>query len=119
MKQKIKNAEHRPTPACPVCGKPLSLLKTRWNCTNVGVCFIGGKFLDNNLLAITLNMRRQIIALEADKARMDKLQTLSEQGVVSMCFEMDGGMHVTFEPVGGERCAARNVSSIREGVDAL
>jgi hypothetical protein len=52
-----------------------------------------------------------------DAARLDWLQVMAENGCVTMCFEMDGGVHVTLEGVGDEPEAARNVNSVREGID--
>jgi hypothetical protein len=44
------------------------------------------------------------------------LEDRTKEGCVTMCFEMDGGVHVTLEPLGGEERAARHVNSVREGV---
>lgn len=52
-----------------------------------------------------------------DAERIDHLQMMAENGFVSMCFEMDGGFHVTLEGVADEPEAARNVDSIRAGID--
>ncbi len=51
--------------------------------------------------------------------RLDWLQAQAEQGCVTMCFEMEGGIHVTLDPPGGEQRAARNVSSVMEGIEKL
>ena len=55
---------------------------------------------------------------EADKM-LDWLQDRAEEGCVTLCFEMDGGMHVTLDPCGGEQRAARYVNSIRQGIAQL
>lgn len=54
-----------------------------------------------------------------DAERMDWLQEQAEKGCVSMCFEIDGGVHVTLDLVGEDQRAARNVNTVREGIDAL
>lgn len=60
------------------------------------------------------NMIRELLA---DARRMDMLEIMAENGVVSMCFEFDGGFHVTLEGVSDEPIAARNVDTIRAGID--
>lgn len=52
-----------------------------------------------------------------DKERLDHLQVMADNGCVSMCFEVGGGFHVTLDGIGGEPEAARNVESIRAGID--
>jgi hypothetical protein len=55
----------------------------------------------------------------ADKLRMEWLEAKADEGCVTMCFELDGGVHVTLDPLGGEQTAARNALSVREGIDML
>lgn len=50
---------------------------------------------------------------------LDWLQDRAEEGCVTICFEIDGGLHVTLDPCGGEQRAARNVNSIRQGIAQL
>lgn len=54
-----------------------------------------------------------------DKEMLDWLQSRASEGVVSMAFEIDGGVHVTFDPLGGEQQAAREVETVRDGIAAL
>ena len=54
-----------------------------------------------------------------EQAMLDWLQAKAEEGCVSMCFEVDGGVHVTLEPLGGECRAARNANTIRDGIILL
>jgi hypothetical protein len=58
-------------------------------------------------------------SVHPDTALLDWLQVQAENGVVSMCFEMDGGVHVTLDPVGEDQRAARNVETIRDGIQQL
>jgi hypothetical protein len=44
------------------------------------------------------------------------LQARAEEGCVTMCFELDGGFHVTLEPMGGEMKAARHKESIEQAI---
>jgi hypothetical protein len=50
---------------------------------------------------------------------LDWLQARAEEGCVTMRFELDGGVHVTLEPVGDPERAARNANSVREGIASL
>lgn len=54
-----------------------------------------------------------------DAERLDWLQEQAEKGCVSMCFDIDGGVHVTLDPVGEDQRAARNVNTVRDGIAAL
>jgi hypothetical protein len=53
-----------------------------------------------------------------DTARLDWLGQAAEGAHISLCFEIDGGVHCTVEPVGGEAVAGRNKNTIREAIDA-
>lgn len=53
-----------------------------------------------------------------DVARLNLLETMVENGCVTMCFEMDGGVHLTLEGVGEEPEAYRNQNTIRDALDA-
>lgn len=55
----------------------------------------------------------------SDKEMLDWLQARTEEGCVTMCFELDGGVHVTLDPCGGEQRAAREVESVRDGIASL
>jgi hypothetical protein len=59
------------------------------------------------------------LALEKDKARLDILETAVENGCVTMCFEMDGGVHLTLDGVGEAQEAYRNESSIRDALSKM
>jgi len=50
---------------------------------------------------------------------LDWLQRRAEEGCVTMCFELEGGVHVTLEPAGGEQRAAREVNTVRDGIAKL
>jgi len=65
---------------------------------------------------ISLSLKQ---SAQGDKVRMDWLEAQAAAGHISICFELDGGVHVTLDPVGEVQRAARNVASIREGIDAL
>lgn len=54
-----------------------------------------------------------------EQAMLDWLQDKAEEGHVSMCFEVDGGVHITIEPLGGERRAVRNADTIRDAIIRL
>jgi hypothetical protein len=54
-----------------------------------------------------------------DAQMLDWLQQQAEQGCVTMCFELDGGVHVTLDPLGGEQTAAREVETVRDGIAKL
>lgn len=54
-----------------------------------------------------------------EQAMLDWLQDKAEEGHVSMCFEVDGGIHVTLEALGGERRAVRNADTIRDAIIRL
>lgn len=54
----------------------------------------------------------------ADKM-LDWLQQRAQEGCVTMCFEIDGGVHVTLDPMGGEQRAAREVDTVRDGIAQL
>lgn len=47
------------------------------------------------------------------------LQSRAEEGCVTMCFELEGGVHVTLDPCGGEQSSAREVNDVREGIERL
>lgn len=53
-----------------------------------------------------------------DTQRLDWLESAAENGCVTMCFEIDGGVHLTLDGVGEEQEAYRNQNSIRAGIDA-
>lgn len=53
-----------------------------------------------------------------DALRMDWLEAAAENGCVTMCLEMDGGVHLTLDGVGDPQEAYRNQNSIREAIDA-
>lgn len=50
---------------------------------------------------------------------LDWLQQRTEEGCVTMCFEMEGGVHVTLDPAGGEQRSAREMNTVREGIACL
>lgn len=86
------------------------------------------RLTDNlNILAAAVKRDDEVIrrlyterdALQADKRRMEWLEAKADEGCVTMCFGLDGGVHVTLDPLGGEQTAARNVASLREGIDSL
>lgn len=54
-----------------------------------------------------------------DAQMLDWLQQQAEQGCVTMCFELDGGVHVTLDPLGGEQVSAREVETVRDGIAKL
>ena len=54
-----------------------------------------------------------------DRQMLDWLQEQAERGCVTVCFEVDGGLHVTLDPVGDEQRAAREVASVRDGIAQL
>ena len=54
-----------------------------------------------------------------DTARLDLLEEYAPDGVWSIGMELDGGVHVTFDPVGGEQVAAREKNTVRAALDAL
>lgn len=59
----------------------------------------------------------EIRRLRSDESRLNELDKLAAEGVVSICFEFDGGFHVTHDGVGTPQMAARNVDDVREGLD--
>lgn len=60
-----------------------------------------------------------IAAPAMDSDMLNWLQEQVEAGYVSMCFEVDGGVHVTLEPAGGESRSARNADTIRGAIARL
>lgn len=68
---------------------------------------------------------RHLLALEGaaptapapDTLRMDWVEMAASNGCLSMCFEIDGGVHVTLEGVGEEPEVYRNQDTIRAGID--
>lgn len=58
------------------------------------------------------------IEQDAD-AMLDWLQAKTEEGVVLMGIEVDGGLHVTLEPLGGPTSSAREKDTIREAIAEL
>lgn len=54
-----------------------------------------------------------------DSKRLDQLSKWAEDGCVTSCIELEGGIHLTLEPMGGEPRAARNKTHIREAIDEL
>lgn len=52
-------------------------------------------------------------------ALIEFVETLIQDGVISSCFEMEGGYHVTFDPAGGESVAVREANSFRDGLEKL
>lgn len=54
-----------------------------------------------------------------DKQMIDWLQAQAEAGCVTMCFDLDGGVHVTLDPVGGEQRAAREADTVRDAIAKL
>ena len=54
-----------------------------------------------------------------DRQMLDWLQEQAERGCVTVCFEVDGGLHVTLDPVGDEQRSAREVASVRDGIAQL
>jgi hypothetical protein len=59
------------------------------------------------------------VTVKTDAQMMDWLNEQSEKGCVTMCFEIDGGVHVTLDGVGDARRAARNANTIRDGIAEL
>lgn len=66
-----------------------------------------------------LELIAEIERLRKDSQRLDWLQEQAEIGCVTMCFEIDGGFHVTLDPAGDEQKAAREVDTVRDGIDKL
>ena len=54
-----------------------------------------------------------------DKQMIDWLQAQAEAGCVTMCFDLDGGVHVTLDPVGCEQRAAREADTVRDAIAKL
>ena len=55
---------------------------------------------------------------QGDAARLDELEALAESAYVGMCFEIDGGVHMTIEAPSSEPVAYRNQNNIRDALDA-
>jgi hypothetical protein len=55
--------------------------------------------------------------LPLDTQRMNKLEELAEGAFVGMCFEIDGGVHMTVEAPSVEAVAYRHRNSIRHALD--
>lgn len=51
-----------------------------------------------------------------DTQMLDWIQEQAEGGCVIMCFEVDGGVHVTLNRPGSDQQSARNVSTFRDGI---
>lgn len=62
---------------------------------------------------------RSMDEISRDDFRFDWLQDAAEEGCVTMCFDIDGGVHATFERIDGKTFAARNAETIREAIDQL
>ena len=54
-----------------------------------------------------------------DTEMLDWLHEQAENGCLSSCFDLDGGVHVTLESVDGKVYAARNCNTFRDGVNEL
>lgn len=61
--------------------------------------------------------QRWLIEGPADAARLNKLEELALDGVVSLGVELDGGVHLTIELVGEEGRAFREKNTIRDAID--
>lgn len=66
----------------------------------------------------TLRQILQSSERDEDSDRINWLEAAAENGHVSMCFEMDGGVHLTLDGVGETQEAYRNKNTIREAIDA-
>jgi hypothetical protein len=53
-----------------------------------------------------------------DTARLDWLSEAVENGCVTSCFEVDGGVHLTLDEVGEDRTSYRNQDNLRAAIDA-
>lgn len=60
----------------------------------------------------------QSLPRDKDGDRINWLEAAAENGHVSMCFETDGGVHLTLDGVGETQEAYRNKNTIREAIDA-
>ncbi len=56
--------------------------------------------------------------MTADTARMDWIENAATEGVLSMCFEIDGGVFVRLETPDGE-ISYHHQNTIRDGIDAM
>lgn len=58
-------------------------------------------------------------ALALAERRLAGLDAMANDGHVAFCFELDGGVHGTYEQVGGETQSIRYKNSVHEVLDAL
>ena len=120
---------------CRVCGFHLHTLAMRASDGAVGVydkpvtepCPNDGaemyplswKELSDQQAQNNMEMFEELRGLREDKKALDWLQAAAETAIITTCFELDGGVHVTVDPVGGQRYAARNQDTIRDGIKRL
>ena len=56
---------------------------------------------------------------ERDEKRIDWIENAILSGLLSSCFEMDGGIHVTLDRPGEPSVAERERSTFRDAIDSL
>lgn len=59
----------------------------------------------------------EVQTLRQDKDRMDWMEQFITGGLIETAFEVDGGIHLTLSPVGGEVVAYRDKNCLRQAVD--
>lgn len=62
---------------------------------------------------------KDVAPLEEDRARIAWIEEAVQVGILTSCFDLDGGIHVTYERPGEEMLAERNRGTFREAVLAL
>lgn len=60
----------------------------------------------------------RMLAGAADAARLDKLEELALEGIVTLAVEVDGGVLLSVEPMGEAARAYRDKNSVRDAIDA-
>ncbi len=109
---------------CPFCG---CAPKAGWQGTGVpgmddcgyyGIdCCHAFAHADDEQEAVAAWNHRTPHSDAADARRIDALNAWAEEGIVTIGVEIDGGVHVTIEPLGGTVTAARHQSSVRSAID--
>lgn len=64
-------------------------------------------------------LRARVAELEADQRRVDWIEKAILSGVLSSCFELDGGIHVTLDRPGEISVAERERNTFRDAIDSF
>jgi hypothetical protein len=60
---------------------------------------------------------QRFTAALADEYRLDWIENFIQGGILTTAFELDGGIHLTLNPIGRAQYALRERNSLREALD--